>query len=74
MDLFADVSVAANRTRAVAEALERDKLAGGGLADETMTELLGLLDDLNGVNRKLFDYAKDMLKVEVPTLTENPVD
>lgn len=72
MDLFADVSVAANRTRAVGEALEREKRAGGGISDETITELTGLLDDLNGVNGKLFAYAKDVLKVEVPTLTKNP--
>jgi uncharacterized membrane protein YjjP (DUF1212 family) len=73
MDLFGEIGTIMNRVRHVSLELERAKRVGGrGLDGQTAQECTELRDNLNRVNKRLLNYARTKLKVEIPTAIENP--
>ena len=72
MDLFAELSVTENGVRRAADFLGYDQGRGGGIRSDTIAELKLVAEHLPRVNKTLLDYTRDVLKVDVPDLVENP--
>jgi hypothetical protein len=74
MGLFGDVSVTQNGVRRAGSLLDHDQRRGGAISGETVTELKTVAEHLPRINKRMLDYAKNELKVDVPELAKNPYD